>query len=360
MHLWDKFINNIRLRRLCVLLAIIAVLYLARGMMTIILLTFIFTFLVTTLVNWVRQYLKIPKPLLVCIIYVTAILLVAWAAAIYVPQIIDQAIAGIRSMVNFYQNPNNITGNDTQIQKYISDVISKFNVVSVLKGSANTAFDYLASIGSVSASVFLSLILSFFFTLESDRMASFSKKFLTSNVGWLFQDIYYFAKIFVRTFGVVLEAQLFIAICNTVLTTIVMAFMGLPQLLILAILVFFLSLIPVAGVIISFIPLSLVCYSTGGIYDVIYMIITIIVVHGIEAYVLNPKFMSSRTKLPIFYTFVVLIVGEKIFGGWGLIVSVPIFTFILHVLNVQRVGDEPEANDKIVKKYNHSSKSDEN
>ncbi|MHA8137815.1 AI-2E family transporter [Lactobacillaceae bacterium Scapto_B20] len=342
MNLWKQFIENVRLRRLCVLLAMIAVLYLVRGMMTIILLTFIFTFLVTTIVNWVRQYLKIPKPILVCLIYVTIVLLIIWVGAVYIPQIVDQAIMGIKSLVNFYQNPNNITGNDSEIQAYLTDFISKFNVSSILKSSANTAFDYLASIGSASVSVFVSLILSFFFTLESDRMASFSKKFLTSNLGWLFQDIYYYAKIFVSTFGVVLEAQLFIALCNTILTTIVMVFMGLPQLLILALMVFLLSLIPVAGVIISFIPLSLVCYSTGGIYDVIYMIITIIIVHGIEAYVLNPKFMSSRTKLPIFYTFVVLIAGEKIFGGWGLIVSVPIFTFILHVLNVQRVGQEEQ------------------
>ncbi|MHA8110620.1 AI-2E family transporter [Lactobacillaceae bacterium Melli_B4] len=348
MYLWKQFIENVRLRRFCVLLALIAVLYLVRGMMTIILLTFIFTFLVITIVNWVRQYVKIPKPILVCLIYITIILLIIWASAVYIPQLVDQAIMGIKSLVNFYQSPNNITGNDSEIQAYLTEFISKFNVPSLLKSSANTAFEYIASIGSASVAVFISLILSFFFTLESDRMASFSKKFLTSNLGWLFQDIYYYAKIFVSTFGVVLEAQLFIAICNTILTTIVMAFMGLPQLLILALMVFLLSLIPVTGVIISFIPLSLVCYSTGGIYDVIYMIITIIIVHGIEAYVLNPKFMSSRTKLPIFYTFVVLIVGEKIFGGWGLIVSVPIFTFILHILNVQRVGeDNQDAPNKI-------------
>ncbi|UQS87089.1 AI-2E family transporter [Nicoliella spurrieriana] len=356
MHLWNQFIENIRLRRLVVLMGIIFVLYLVRGMMTIILLTFIFTFLVLTIVNWIRKFIQIPKPLLVSIIYITIVLLVSWALSVYVPQIIDQAIMGIKSLINFYQSPNNITGQDTEIQRYITDFLSKFNLVSVLKGSANAVFEYIASIGSVSVSVFISLILSFFFTLESDRMATFSKKFLTSNIGWLFQDIYYYARIFVRTFGVVLEAQLFIAICNTVLTTIVMAVMGLPQLLILALMVFFLSLIPVAGVIISFIPLSLVCYSTGGIYDVLYMIITIIVVHVVEAYVLNPKFMSSRTKLPIFYTFVVLIVGEKIFGGWGLIVSVPIFTFILHILNVQRVDNPANDEVKIIKKSKSTEK----
>nr|MBC9720891.1 AI-2E family transporter [Lactobacillus sp.] len=101
--------------------------------------------------------------------------------------------------------------------------------------------------------------------------------------------------------------------------------------------VFILSLIPVAGVIISLIPLSLVAYSVGGLRYVIYIFIVIMIIHAIEAYILNPKFMASKTELPIFYTFVVLLVGEHFLGTWGLIVGVPIFTFLLDILGVKSV-----------------------
>ncbi len=101
--------------------------------------------------------------------------------------------------------------------------------------------------------------------------------------------------------------------------------------------VFILSLIPVAGVIISLIPLSLVAYSVEGLRYVIYIFIVIMIIHAIEAYILNPKFMSSKTELPIFYTFVVLLVGEHFLGTWGLIVGVPIFTFLLDILGVKSV-----------------------
>ena len=68
----------------------------------------------------------------------------------------------------------------------------------------------------------------------------------------------------------------------------------------------------------------------------------------IESYVLNPKFMSSRTELPIFYTFVVLLVSEHLFGVWGLIVGVPIFTFLLDIVGVKqiRVHNLPTTRDK--------------
>jgi predicted PurR-regulated permease PerM len=52
--------------------------------------------------------------------------------------------------------------------------------------------------------------------------------------------------------------------------------------------------------------------------------------------------MSSRTELPIFYTFVVLMVSEKLFGTWGLIVGVPIFTFLLDIMGVKSIGDKKQ------------------
>ena len=68
---------------------------------------------------------------------------------------------------------------------------------------------------------------------------------------------------------------------------------------------------------------------------VIYIFIMIMIIHAVEAYVLNPKFMASKTELPIFYTFLVLLVAEHFWGTWGLIVGVPIFTFFLDVLGIK-------------------------
>ena len=78
----------------------------------------------------------------------------------------------------------------------------------------------------------------------------------------------------------------------------------------------------------------------------------IMVIHALEAYVLNPKFMSSRTELPIFYTFVVLLVAEHLWGTWGLIVGVPVFTFLLDIFGVKSV-QRHRAHDQFENKYLH-------
>lgn len=115
-----------------------------------------------------------------------------------------------------------------------------------------------------------------------------------------YYELAYFSGKFARTFGKVLEAQFIIALVNCILTLIALAILHFPWLFGLSIMVFFLGLIPVAGVVISLIPLSIIAYTTGGAAYVIYIVLVIFVIHAIETYFLNPKLMSAKTELPIF------------------------------------------------------------
>ncbi|MDC2827015.1 AI-2E family transporter [Limosilactobacillus mucosae] len=340
VNAWHRFIDNVPLRRFVVLALLIWVLYLVRGMLSAILLTFIFTYIVVHWVRFVQRWLpKLPSLLVVLVTYAVLIAAVYFAVTKYLPLLITQIIKMVNSVLKFYQSQDG-----SWLIKQLNHYISAKTVTAQVKHGINLAFSTLTSLTKMAVTFFMSFILSFFYTIELKQMYSFSRLFLTSDLfSWLFEDIYFFGKKFVNTFGVVLEAQFFIALCNTALTTICLMFMHMPQILALALMVFVFSLVPVAGVIISLIPLSMVGYSVGGIRDVIYIIIMIIAIHALESYVLNPKFMSSRTELPIFYTFVVLMVSEKLFGTWGLIVGVPIFTFLLDIMGVKSIGDKKQS-----------------
>ena len=340
VNAWHRFIDNVPLRRFAVLVLSIWVLYLVRGMLSAILLTFIFTYIVVHWVRFVQRWIpRLPSLLVVLATYVVLIAAVYFAVTKYLPLLINEIIKMVNSVLKFYQSQDG-----SWLIKQLNHYISASTVTAQVKHGINLAFSTLTSLTKMAVTFFMSFILSFFYTIELKQMYSFSRLFLTSDLfSWLFEDIYFFGKKFVNTFGVVLEAQFFIALCNTALTTICLMFMHMPQILALALMVFIFSLVPVAGVIISLIPLSMVGYSVGGIRDVIYIIIMIIAIHALESYVLNPKFMSSRTELPIFYTFVVLLVSEKLFGTWGLIVGVPIFTFLLDIMGVKSIGNKKQS-----------------
>ncbi|EHS85850.1 Permease [Limosilactobacillus gastricus PS3] len=329
---WQRFINNTILRRTVVLVAIIFVLWYVRAVMTEILLTFIFTYLIVHWLRLVQRWLpKLPTAITAVVTYAIIIFLAYVGVTKYMPILINQIVRMVDYVINFSQS------NDmTWFTKYITHYVSMSTITTQVRHWVTIGISTLTSVGTFSFSFVMAVILSFFYSIELKQMNGFSRSFLDSNVaGWFFRDLYYFGQKFVNTFGVVLEAQFFIAITNTVITTVCLIVMQMPQIVALSVMVFAFSLVPVAGVIISLIPLCMVGYSTGGIKYIIYILIMIAVIHVIEAYVLNPKFMASRTQLPIFYTFVVLLVGEHFFGVWGLIVGVPIFTFFLDILGVK-------------------------
>ena len=66
---------------------------------------------------------------------------------------------------------------------------------------------------------------------------------------------------------------------------------------------------------------------------IIYVLIMILAIHAVESYFLNPKLMSVKTYLTVFFTFLILIVSEHLMGIWGRIIGIPIFIFILVLLD---------------------------
>lgn len=335
MSVYDKFVANKRLRRATILVLVCLIFYLFRSMLSLFLLTFIFTFLSVQLVRAVQKHVKVKPIFILAPLYILIIAVVIWAASNYIPQLVNQSSKIVSSLTKFYESKE---FRDSKYVSYIYEYLQTINLDNQIKTATTQVVNYITSVGAIGLNIFMSFILSFFYTSQIDEMNKFGRQFLTSNYGWLFEDIRYYGQKFINTFGVVIEAQLMIAVVNTVLTTITLIVMKMPGVIALAAMVFILSLIPVAGVIISLIPLSFVAYSVDGFKYVIYIIIMVIVIHMIETYFLNPQFMSTMTHLPIFFTFVVLIVSEELLGAWGLIIGIPIFVFFLDILGVHSIG----------------------
>jgi predicted PurR-regulated permease PerM len=189
-------------------------------------------------------------------------------------------------------------------------------------------------VGKWSSNVFIALILSLFYMLEKDRVKDFVKKFEYSKVSAIYGYFKFFGNNFLNSFGKVINAQVVIAMFNTGVSVIFLIILGFPKLLALGFMIFILSLIPVAGVIISLIPLALIAFKIGGVIKVVYVIIMVAIVHIMESYILNPKLMSQNTKLPIFFTFIILIFSEHFMGFWGLLLGIPMFIFFIDILGV--------------------------
>ncbi|MCQ6279026.1 AI-2E family transporter [Bacillus sp. EB600] len=325
----NKILQSSGFKRIVIFALMILVLYLLRDMINLILLTFIFTFLMDRLVKFVSERIPLNRRLVVVILYAVIVGLFSWAMVNYLPMIIREIKDLIKQLSAFYTAKH-----DNIILTYIFNRIAKIQVQTYFEQGFTYVIRYFTDISRIGLQILLALLLSLFCLLEKPSLIKFTRKFKTSKVASIYNELEFFAQKFAGTFGKVIEAQLIIALVNCTLTTISLWILGFPQLGGLSIMIFLLGLIPVAGVILSLIPLAVIAYSIGGFIKVLYIGIAILIIHGIEAYILNPNLMSSKTNLPVFYTFIILIFSEHFFGVWGLIVGIPIFVFLLDVLEV--------------------------
>ncbi|MEJ9210438.1 AI-2E family transporter [Bacillus smithii] len=332
-----RFANSKTWRRIVILAIIVFFLYIVRSMMNVILLTFIFTFLMDRLEKMVSGFIRINRKITVILLYTIVVGLLLYGIVRYLPVIVAEITQLVKQITEFYTRPQH-----NVILNYLVDFLKEKQISSYLQQGVTFLLKYFTDISKIVLQVLLAIILSLFFLLEKERLIRFTRKFKHSKLSMFYDEIEFFGRKFVRTFGKVIEAQVVIAIVNTILSIAGLWIMGFPQLFGLAIMILFLGFIPVAGMIISLIPLSIIAYSIGGYIKVLYVLIMIAVVHAVEAYLLNPKLMSSKTNLPVFYTFMVLIFSEQFFGVWGLILGIPIFVFLLDVLEVTDLSDDKE------------------
>ncbi|URJ48922.3 AI-2E family transporter [Paenibacillus polymyxa] len=326
-----NWMNHAGVRRVAVLAIIVLLLFMLRSMMNIMLLTLLLTILIGSIYNGVnklvKRFVNVPSMIVLLLVYGVLILIMVWGVYRMVPLIVVQVKQVYLMIQQAYMYPDRNQWNET-----IIEFMDTLNVQRLFEPGLSAVM----KVSQLGTQLLVSIILSLFFLMEKSYITRFTATFVDSKLGWFFKEVGHFGRMFLGTFGKVLEAQLLISLINCILTTIALWIMGFPNLLGLALIIFVLGLVPVAGVFISLAPLGLIAFSVGGIQYVVYLVILIVVIHAIEAYFLNPKLMSSKTNLPIFFTFVVLIFSEHLIGIWGLIVGIPLFVFFLDLIGIKR------------------------
>ncbi|MBB6730820.1 AI-2E family transporter [Cohnella zeiphila] len=316
-------------RRITVLVIFIVLLYSIRHMLNMVLLLFLVTYVMNSLQSFLsRQISKlvpIPPNLVTILLYVIIVAGFVLGISKYVPQIVSQIVELINNLIQFLNSHQ-----DNRFAGPLTDALNKINYQDYV----HEAISYISKLGKWLEIILIVIILSLFYLLQKRKVAAFTRKFKRSKIGWVYDELEYFGRKFVASFGKVIEVQLIIAVFNTALTMLGLWILGFPYLFALSMLVLVLSLIPVAGVVLSFIPIGLIGYQTGGWSLVIWTIVMILLIHALETYLLNPRMMAHKTKLPMFYTFVVLVFSQHFFGIWGLIIGIPIFMFLMDLLEV--------------------------
>ncbi|MFD1395836.1 AI-2E family transporter [Kroppenstedtia eburnea] len=336
MTIFKELFQNQGIRRFLVLVILVLFLLAFKSMLNMMLITFIIAYLMnrisTSLTGRLQNVIRVGQRVVAVALYVFFLTLMSVAIYYYIPKMVAELQDLVQQLISFYKKPAFTA--DNQVLKYVMGSLQEMDLAQYINQGLDFLVKRISDIGKWSLNFFIAVILSFFFLMEKAKVRRFISNMKRSKAGWFFQELESFGGKFLQSFGKVIEVQFMIATVNSILSTLMLWLMGFPHLIVLAVMIFLLGLIPVAGVIISLIPLSVIAFKIGGIVKVVYVIVMIVLLHAFEAYFLNPKFMSSKTHLPVFFTLSILIASEHLYGVWGLILGIPIFIFLLDLFEV--------------------------
>ncbi|CAH1219450.1 hypothetical protein PAECIP111892_04760 [Paenibacillus auburnensis] len=337
MEVFKRYYANLTIRRFGILVLIGLLLYSIRDMLNLVLLTFLIAYVMNSfqvlLTKRISKYIRVNSKVIIIVLYLALITMIVLTLVKYLPKVFEQ----VKQLTTYLSNLTSEDIPQNEITQYLFGMLKDLNYQSYLKGG----IDYVFKISNWGTTFVLSTILSFVFILEKGRIVSFTSRLRESKISWFYVELEYFGKKFISSFGKVIEAQILIALFNTFFTVIGLWILGFffepfPYLFALSVMIFLLSLIPVVGFVISLVPLCIIGYNIGGLEMTAYVLAMIAVLHFMEGYFLNPKLMSSKMNLPMFYTFIVLLFSEHYIGVWGLILGIPIFVFFLDILDISR------------------------
>lgn len=350
------------LLRLLVWGGVFAVVFILRSFFLLLFLTFVFGYIQNRGVN--RLQGLIPNRPLRVVLVASVFLGVLVAVGVFlVPRAKDQTVLFITQLPQYVERLDQELGALGERYPMIANAIPELGAVSdhpsghgtsrvaalvqqifgmtdhpVGQNKVNQLLDLVRGVGgriaAIASAFLLALLFSFLIVLDLPRLSASVCSLENSKLDFVYREVAASIRDFATVLGKALEAQFVIAVVNSVLTAIGVALLGLGSAMaFLTVIVFLCSFIPVLGVFISSVPICLIALQASGLTTMILAIVMITVIHLLEGYVLNPRIYGSYMRINPVIVLVILTIGAKLFQIWGLVLGVPICTYIFgHVI----------------------------
>ena len=174
-----------------------------------------------------------------------------------------------------------------------------------------------------------SLVLFYVFILIFTFFILFYRKLLFRFITWVFSDdnriivvdIVENVQKILRQYilGLMIEMVIVAGMAITIFYII-----GIKYAALLGIIVGVFNIIPYIGIFSALLLSTLVTFATGTLSQTVYVAISIVGVHAIDANFLLPAVVGSKVRLNALISFIGIIIGEMIWGLSGMFLSIPI------------------------------------
>ena len=298
----------------------------------------ILAYLLDSVVSFFVKRLKVRRSqgiLLACLIL---LILAGFLLYMLVPQIlenINNVVYLMEGNVDIVQILNGIKEKiDNQYVQSVADYILQASesvrntLDNALTSISGMLVKFLTSIGSSAFTIVTSFIINIYMLVEKEDILARGKRFIYA----FFNDksarktlhIFSHANKIFKSF---LNGKLLDSLIVGIISAIVFFIFKVPYAPLMGTIIGVFNLIPYFGPIIGSIPVILVSFFVNPPKALTALLI-IIVVQQLDANLLDPRIVGVNVGVSPFWIIISVTVGGKLFGIWGMIVSVPIVVLI--------------------------------
>ncbi|KKU39424.1 MAG: hypothetical protein UX54_C0012G0007 [Parcubacteria group bacterium GW2011_GWA2_46_39] len=301
-------------------------LYLSLDVLALLFISIIVASALTPWVDWWQRY-RIPRSVGVIIIYVVVFFVISAMIFLLIPPLVEQIRALAINLPNIYgravlglQQLQN--GVDIDTAATLQSALD--NLGSSLAKATTSIFTALNSIFGGLIQLMVVLVISFYLIVQENGL----KKFLRSVTPAKYQP--YLMQLINRInikIGQWFRAQLLLMLVIFALTYLGLWALGMNYVLVLALWAGLTEIIPYIGPIIGAVPAIFLAFTVSPTMGFLVLLLYV-VIQQLENNILVPTIMRKAVGLNPIVSILVILVGAKIFGIIGAVLSIPVATVV--------------------------------
>lgn len=288
--------------------------------------------------GWIRKckwniISKKARGLSILIVYVIALILIIITVNVILPVILNSVMDLAGNLQGYYAKAVETLNSLPEDSPLRGDILT--GAVDSLKNTDLTQYinasditNYAKGILSVATTIFdifVALVVSIYLLAERREILAFIKKLssamfnqkISKNLGKYFNSTN-------QIFFKFLASQLLDAIVVGILITIAFSIMGIKYAPLLGFIIGLFNMIPYFGSIIAVAVSALITLISGGLSQMIWMIIVAVVIQQIDSNIINPKILGNSLKVSPLIIIAAVTVGGAYFGVVGMFLAVPV------------------------------------
>ncbi len=182
------------------------------------------------------------------------------------------------------------------------------------------AFRIISTIFGGIFSLFIVVVLSFYFAIQETGVADFLKIVTPSEYEEYVVDLWYRAQ---RKIGQWMQGQLLMSLIIAVTVYLGLVLLRIPDALLIAVFTAIAEIIPIFGSFIAGFPAVIIAYTSGGLIPALYVAGLFIVVNQFEGTLIHPLIVKKVVGVPPLLVLIAIIAGGDLAGFLGVLLAVP-------------------------------------